>query len=310
MGEEQVRALEDLFRTATTELGEVWSVALNAVCTLELESIVLSDLASLAELEPSRSSLTLSALAPLPGQLLAVVPVELGIVAIDLMLGGPGRPGGDDRLLSEIDAHLLAALVVPTLDSLSDTLADSLELTATPRVVAQPPTTDVGTLELDRFDRSSAVVRFTATCGDHDASWLIVMTGSLATAMSGTHPAPATAVADETASFRAAVERRLVDVPLDAIVEFPPVRMRSTDLIALRVDDVVPLGCPVNGWLRLVVDGETVANARAARSGDHLACQIVATHSHPAAPDVTTPTLTTEFSPAGIRPVGERQGAS
>jgi flagellar motor switch/type III secretory pathway protein FliN len=57
--------------------------------------------------------------------------------------------------------------------------------------------------------------------------------------------------------------------------------MRSTDVIALRVDDIVPLGCPVNGWLRLVVDGKTVANARAARSGDHLACQIVHTLAHP-----------------------------
>ena len=278
LGDEQVQALREVFESTCTALTDVWSTALNSECVIAVESIALSDIASLPELEPARSSATAATITGVPGAVLAVVPVELALIAVDLMLGGPGRPIGTERALTSIDADLLTALVAPTLDAMGEVLGEILGGKAPLPAVVDAPSTDATTLDLHAFESDSIVVRFTTTRGEDAATWLLALTGAFATALLGRSASQVSATT-ATETFRAQVERRLVDVPLHASVEFPPISMRSTDLIALRVDDVVPLGCPVNGWLRLVIDGETVANARAARSGEHLACQIVTTFS-------------------------------
>lgn len=296
IGDEQITALQIIMRAAAGELAEVWTSALNTACTLDIEDISLCPVVALDELAPSRASLTLATLDGFAGQILMVIPVEIGLIAVDLMLGGSGRPAGPERTLSPIDVDLLTALTVPSLDSLGESLGQASVAAVAASAHPAGPTTDASTIDLTMFDDTSAVVRFVVQCGETTASWMIAITSSMAVALTGAYAtAAAVGAADEVASFQDAVRRRIVDIPLHAIVEFPPIRMRSTDLIALAVDDVIDLGCPIDGWLRVVVDGEIIANARAARSGDRLACQIVAT--------------TTESSPHGIRRAGDRQGA-
>ena len=296
IGDEHVSVLDAIIRDAAGELAEVWTGALNTACTIDVEDISLRPVTALEELSPSRATLTLATFDGLAGQILVVMPVEIALIAVDLMLGGSGRAAGPGRTLSPIDVDLLTALIVPSLDSLGDSLGRATVAAVCAAAHAGEPTTDASTLDLAAFDDTSAVVRFVAHCGETPASWMIAITSPMAAALTGSQTtAAALGAANEVATFQDAVRRRIVDVPLHAIVEFPPVRIRSTDLIALGVNDVIDLGCPVDGWLRVVIDGETIANARAARSGDHLACQIVAT--------------TADFSPGGIRRSGDRQGA-
>ena len=81
--------------------------------------------------------------------MLAIVPVELGLIAVDLMLGGTGRAGATERGLTAIDADLLAALAVPSCDALGDVLGETLGSPTPLAATVGRATTDLATIEVE-----------------------------------------------------------------------------------------------------------------------------------------------------------------
>ena len=67
-------------------------------------------------------------------------------------------------------------------------------------------------------------------------------------------------------------------MPVELSVSFDQVALTSSDIIGLRVGDVVPLNHPVNKPVTVSVDGVECYDAVTGRRGKRLACLIVGTH--------------------------------
>ena len=225
-----------------------------------------------------------------------VLPVALAHVMVDRVLGGPGLLADDVRAVTEIETRLIADAVVAACDS----LARLYELPALGNYEARP---ELASLELGATGPVALSIVVAVTIGArHVPLTVIVPAGSetqvtdvLADANGIDPDAPS-----DPESRRRAVSR-LAEVPVDVGVWFAPSTIRSSDVLSLKVGDVVPLGTPKGGVLDLVLDGLRVARVRPARSGDGLACQVVA------ALDTPEPV----HPPAnGSRPSRPRSGAS
>jgi flagellar motor switch protein FliM len=70
----------------------------------------------------------------------------------------------------------------------------------------------------------------------------------------------------------------LSDVSVELSVSFDHVELTSTEIIGLRVGDVVPLSHPVSKPVTVSVDGVDCYDAVTGRRGKRLACVIVGTH--------------------------------
>ena len=69
---------------------------------------------------------------------------------------------------------------------------------------------------------------------------------------------------------------RINDTPVDVSVVFQPTSMRSQDILALRVGDVIALDHPADSLLTATVDDVPLFAVRPARKGKRVAAQVVA----------------------------------
>jgi flagellar motor switch protein FliM len=74
------------------------------------------------------------------------------------------------------------------------------------------------------------------------------------------------------------LENAVSDVPVELSVSFDHVALTSSEIIALRVGDVVPLSHAVTKPVTVSVDGVECYEAVTGRRGKRLACLIVGTH--------------------------------
>jgi len=200
-----------------------------------------------------------------------VLPVALAHVMVDRLLGGPGELTNDVRPVTEIESRLIAQTVGAACNALARIYglgpAQNYETCA-----------ELTSLHLDATGAVAlSIVVDVTIVGQAVPVTVIVPTGAegqitdvLADAIQVDE-----AVAKDPESRRRAVSR-LTEVPLDVGVWFTPSTIRSSEVLLLKVGDIVPLGTPQGGTLDLVIDGLRVAFVRPARNGEGLACQVVA----------------------------------
>lgn len=194
---------------------------------------------------------------------LLVLSNTTGLMFVDLLLGGPGRAGGE-RNLSAIDEDLLGTVVAPTLEALTSVLpgARTVVLIASEDEDPDRPTEGVR-------------IEWSVTAGENTASVAVIITQLLAIQLLGTSDVTtAPGAADDP---RAVLQALLGDISVPVVIEFPPVTVPSQTVLSLGVGDVVRLGCPTDSVLSLLVDGLGVATVRPARSGTKVACQVTTT---------------------------------
>lgn len=214
------------------------------------------------------------------GTAVLVVPTPLGLVVVDVLLGGSGRPTGD-RTLSAIDLDLLRTVAPPTFAA--------LRRLGSPDRVDEPVQllSDLEEHELADRIAGGATATIMVTIGEHTQPLLIVLAPSAARHLAGS---TVTTTAESPAEHsRALLESVLADVVVEAIVTFPSVQVPSHRILALDVGDVIGLGTDPDQPLPLRVDGHHLADVRPARAGGDVACQIVSTaitrpHPHSTAP--------------------------
>lgn len=197
-----------------------------------------------------------------------IIPTSLGLVVVDLLLGGTGRPAGD-RTLSAIDRELLTTMVGPTFAALR-------HLGAPNRVAGA--VTVLTSLEEDEISArlaSGVVVELTVTVAGHSQPLLVVLGPPAARHLSGA--VAVSAVEAPAEESRAAIRALLTEVVIEAVVSFPPILVPSRTVLGLDVGDVVSLGTETDQSLPLRVDGRHLADVRPARVGNDVACQVVAT---------------------------------
>jgi flagellar motor switch protein FliM len=221
-------------------------------------------------LEGAMHSLTFS-LHPLPGQAVMVVPTVEALAVVDLRLAGTGDEDYPERVLTEIEQELL----VPVVEGLLDELAKALG-----RLVVTTPV-----LEGQEAHLQFVTVPPTETClavrlalgiggrTEWDAVLCLPLT-MLRPLTEVTRPDPGLPGDGAAADQAAAARRRLREVPLDLVLQFPSFESTPDALMNLAVGDELHLGLPTDRPLEVRVDGLLVALATIGRSGVRKACAI------------------------------------
>jgi len=276
LSREHTRLLQVCLDGFARQMATVVTSALRTVCTAQLLDVSQRTYAEHVDsLDELTYAVTLS-VEPLPGHALLELPLPAVMSAIDHMLGGAGAGVQPRRPLTELESAVVHDLVVRLLDELSHSLAGIIATTPAvvgveydPRLAqaASPgETVVVAALDLVVEERRHRVTLCLPLAGLHPH---LVRAAA---------PAPVTDKERQQRSRSAdLVDRRLRDVPVDAVVRFRPSHLASATLAALAVGDVVRLGHDATAPLDVVVGETTFAQATAGTHGARLAALVVGT---------------------------------
>jgi len=282
LGSDELDAINRALAEVVVPFTTLWTALLGQEVEVAVGGIETGPTARPPELEPDPTASILDGLADPDayavvgafggelGTVVLVVPTALGLVVVDLLLGGTGRPSGE-HTLSAIDQDLLRSVAPPTFAALR-------RLGSADRVDEPVPLLD-GLEEHDLSSRISGgiTVTLTVTVGEHTQPLIVVFAPAAARHLAGTATTSASSSDAPTEDNRAVLRSVLADVVVEAVVTFPPVQVPSHRILGLDVGDVIGLGTHPDHPLPLRVDGMHLADVRPARSGNDVACQVVST---------------------------------
>jgi flagellar motor switch protein FliM len=267
-----LQAIGGLLDTFARSATQTLSSALRQQCAFSLEKldqVTRRDLAQ--ELETGMYFFTFS-LPPLVGRAVLAIPIEEVLAIVDLRLAGAGDDDYSGRVPSEIDQAFLAPVVEGVIGDLGKALS---------RIHATSPT----------LEAQEGNIQFVSIAAPPE----MCMAARLSFAIAHRPACPAllcfpfpmvrmlidglqsrTAVGDETrqGSFAEGARQRLLEIPLDAVFQFPSFVTTPAELLTLRVGDSLGLGHPKGRPLEVRVEGLLVALAEICSSGVHKACEI------------------------------------
>lgn len=259
---------EAFTRAATQRLSSI----LHRTCTFELgalDQVMWRDLVE--ELRDNMHLFTFS-MAPLVGRGLLAIPVDEVLAFVDLRLAGTGDDDFTDRTPSEIDKAFLAPIVTELIVELAKTMTriqaviplleaqdDSVEFVS----IAGPlETCIVVRMELRTANRP---VREALLCLPFPMVRLLFDMLQARSVSGGD---------DREDLFSVDTRRRLREVPLELVFQFPSFVTTPAQLLTLRVGDSLGLGHPRGRPLEVRVEGLLVGLADICSSGVHKACEI------------------------------------
>jgi flagellar motor switch protein FliM len=263
-------AMTTFERQSTTVL----TTTLRALCHLagdRIEELSYDEFVS--SLDDGTMCVVLS-IEPWQGKALLTFPQTTLLTMVDHQLGGMGGENQPNRTLTDIEQ----ALVRQLLQRLLRELAYALE------PISKGVHPQLLTLENDpRFVQAAAptdpvvVAYFTLTVGTTTSNVALCLPYPMLAPALDDHSRSDDQVEREQSRAAAATltQRRLTDVEVDVCVRFDPIPMRSADIGALQVGDVVPLGHRTTAPLSVTSAASVFAKAVPGASGRSLAILIV-----------------------------------
>ncbi len=246
---------------------------LRTLCSMTLLAIEQLTYEEYVETLSSPTMMCAITLDPLPGIALMEQSLGTAMASIDHLLGGPGgvqpqRPPTD--------------LEMPLLRGILDRMLSELKYAFESLVDLRPA---LGTIEYNpqfvrTFAPSDAVVvaSFEMRVGAEEcvATFCLPFAMILPVLTSGDTDAELSAgEAEARRTAQVNLTAGLESVPLAVSVRFQPVRMRTDDVVDLRIGDIVPLNHPVSRPLAITVNDTTFAYAVPGNQGNRLACLVV-----------------------------------
>lgn len=269
---EQLRALQMATDTFARQMATVLSTTLRIVAHATLEEVVQTTYEEYIDRVPNPSLLAVLDFAPLEGDGVFALPMDLVMSVIDRLLGGPGSRTQPSRALSEIESGLIRNLVKQMVwelryafEALGGVKAEVQSLESDPQFLQLAPPSD-----------AMIVAHFEIKLGDQIArSTLCIPVETIAPVLDSVHAKPEIELSGAKAEAAQSLKERMHEVPVDVRVAFASISLPSRDILDLEVGDVLPLHHPTNQPLTLEADGIPVATAVPGSHGKRLACQIV-----------------------------------
>ncbi|HUZ42001.1 MAG TPA: flagellar motor switch protein FliM [Acidimicrobiales bacterium] len=267
-----LQAIQGLLEGFTRSATQKFTSTLRQPCSFDLEKldqVTWRDLVE--ELENGMYFFTFS-LPPLAGRAVLVVPTEEALALVDLRLAGSGDDDFSDRIPSEIDKAFFAPIVEDLIGELSKGL--SRILTTYPLLEAQEG--NVQFVSVVAPSEMCMAVRISfAVANRASREVLICLPFPMVRMLIDGLQAKTTPGADAREDAVAAdTRRRLMEVPLEVVFQFPSFVTTPAELLSLRVGDSLGLGHPKGRPLEVRAEGLLVALADICSSGVHKACQI------------------------------------
>lgn len=258
--------------TFARQMATVLSTTLRIVAHATLEEVVQTTYEEYIDRVPNPSLLAVLDFAPLEGDGVFALPMDLVMSVIDRLLGGPGSRTQPSRALSEIESGLIRNLVKQMVwelryafEALGGVKAEVQSLESDPQFLQLAPPSD-----------AMIVAHFEIKLGDQIArSTLCIPVETIAPVLDSVHAKPEIELSGAKAEAAQSLKERMHEVPVDVRVAFASISLPSRDILDLEVGDVLPLHHPTNQPLTLEADGIPVATAVPGSHGKRLACQIV-----------------------------------
>ncbi len=286
LSRDHVRSLQIVHETFARQLTTLFSSSLRAVSEVSVLSIEQLSYDEYIRDTPNPSHLSIVSIDPLPGVAILQLPLSTAMTVVDLMLGGHGVGSGPNRPLSDIERGLVGTIIDRALEELAYSFESVTRISPSviqyesnpqfAQIVAPSDMTVVVMLEV-KIGKEENVA---SLCFPYSALQPILDT----IAQAANH---SQAGRGDLEIMRERLAARLLDVPIDLVVEFDQVRLTSGDLLDLEVGDVVALDHSTAAPLVASVDDIPTFEVRPAKAGKRLAAQIVdrissssATHRH------------------------------
>lgn len=268
------RAFQIVHETWARQLSTIFSTTLRAPATVSLLSIEECGYSEFIESASNPSFLAILQITPLPGASLWHIPMPLTMSIIEHLLGGSGKGPFPTRALTDIESTLMRDLTDRALremtyayESIFEAHARVMQLESNPQFAQISSPSDMVLL-----------VTFEVRIDDHEGTaQLCIPYASLQgqlDKLTGGHLFKDRPSIDPEAINRA-LRQRLLDAPVDVNVMFNSVTMSGTDILGLRVGDVLPLQHRTTTPLTVKTDGVPHLLAKPGRQGKRLACQIL-----------------------------------
>ena len=268
---EQVRALQMVNETFARQMATVLSTTLRIVGHAGLTSVEQVTYDDYARALPNPSLLAVCEFAPMGGDGVFQMPMEVVMSVIDRLLGGPGTDEQPSRALSDIEAGLIRSVV----QRIVRELTYAFDALAPVKATVQSLESDVQLLQLAPPQDPMVISNFELRIGDLvSTATLCIPVSTVAPVLDVLKAKPQELTGPQAAAARA-LKDRMQEVPVTVTVAFEPIQLTSHEVLDLQVGDVLPLRHPTNQPLTLSADGVAVGAAVPGSHGRRLACQIV-----------------------------------
>lgn len=260
--------LEAFARSATQKL----TSTLRQPCAFELEKldqVTWRDLAE--ELESGMYFFTFS-LPPLVGRAVVAIPTDEALALVDLRLAGSGEDDFSGRVPTDIDKAFFAPIIEDLIGELSRALARVY--TTYPLLEAQEG--NVQFVSVAAPSEMCIAVRMSLAVATRPACQALICLPfpMMRMLIDGLQARTLPGDDGHEGALALATRRRLLEVPMDVVFQFPSFVTTPAELLTLRVGDSLGLGHPKGRPLEVRAEGLLVALADMCSSGVHKACQI------------------------------------
>ncbi len=270
------RAFQIVHETFARQLSTVMSTTLRAASSVSVASIEEASYGEFVDSADNPSFMAILQISPLPGACLLHMPQSLAMGIVERLLGGAGEGPFPARPLTDIESILMRDLTDRCLreltysyESLFEVHAKTMQLESNPQFAQIAAPSDM-----------TLLVTFAVRISDVDSQIkLCVPYASLQGQLDRLNSSHAFRDKSDLDSMAImlAVEKRILNAPVGVSVLFNEVSMTASDILGLKVGDVVALGHPTDAPLTVKADGVPHLLAKPGRQGKRLACQVVDT---------------------------------
>ncbi|MDH4116507.1 MAG: FliM/FliN family flagellar motor switch protein [Acidimicrobiia bacterium] len=268
-----VREFGDLHETFSRVLSDLFTRELKTSVTIESLGAEQLSYDAYVRSMPNPSVLSIVELNPLPGLVVVELSAQLGLVLVDRMLGGPGRPVAPRRPTG-LEQTLLGALLEHPLTAIAETMHGVVDIQ--PRFVtselnpmfahAASPTEGVLVLTFSLVVDSSGP----SSRGLISVCYPMTVLNPIREAMRSARWSGGERGVEGDRPMASLLERTEVEL----VARTRTTKMAAADLIGIQPGDVVMLDHGVADPLLGMVDGNHFMNLRLGRQGFDLAARL------------------------------------
>jgi len=223
---------------------------------------------------PEPTFLSSAVLLPLEGRSVLRLPVALCLLLIDCYLGGDGCNEPEREQLTEIEQTLVSGLVEELWQQVPQ--AFSTFVTLSPAMIAT--STSAMLVQVGRPGILCLVVRMTLSLDPHSFELELCLPVNVVLSLVDQLERHQRSGGVAGGPDRRETRRRLLSVPVELKLAYPPIGLTPAELLGLQVGDVIHLSqmdATESGELELTIGEVSFGTGLLVESGNRLACTIL-----------------------------------
>lgn len=235
-----VREFDDLHKEFMIFLSERYTRELRSQITIEHLSTEQLTYDAYVRSMPNPSLLNILELSPLPGRVVFEMSTQLGLVLVDRLLGGPGRPVSP-RPPTVLEQTLLTTLTAHPMSAFQATLSAALEVD--PQLVHSEMNPQFAHAAASTDTVIALTFSLTGESDGHPVRGLISICYPSATveAISAAIKSGTAAASAGQLTAPGALSRVVPEAPVEVSVQTRPTKISAADLTNLQVGEIVLL---------------------------------------------------------------------